>query len=223
MNPSKDQVIADVNAAPSKERIAAIYTWAATAFAQDQWALQQIAQACSNRDMALNSQAAPAMPPLPPSPGAQRHGSEVPENFPGSFAPPPGPPPQRLPMPHHEMPAQRPQQPMPGEGFETATPRPSPMSPLGPPPGHLGRASEMGLGTINATGLGGGPAQDVLRLELVNLAAAAWDLGLDLSRIEGLRDVQAATPEKLWDIAAQMCNQIGNWAAQNRQTARATR
>lgn len=203
MNPSKDQVIADVNAAPTRERISAIYTWAAQAFAHDPQTLRQIGEACSQREAFLNQQAAPQFAPLPP---------------------PPGPPPQRQPMPHHEMPAQRPVQPMPGEGFETATPRPSPMSPLGPPPGYLGRADQNGLGTIHATGMGGTPALDVLRCELVNLAAASWDLGLDLSRIEGLRDVSAATPEKLWDIAAQMCNQIGNWAAErHRQTARATR
>lgn len=222
MNPA--QVIADVHAAPTRERISQIYTWASQAFAHDPQTLRQIGEACSQREAFLNQQAAPQFAPLPPPPGAQRHGSEVPENFPGSFAPPPGPPPQRQPMPHHEMPAQRPVQPMPGEGFETATPRPSPMSPLGPPPGYLGRADQNGLGTIHATGMGGTPALDVLRCELVNLAAASWDLGLDLSRIEGLRDVSAATPEKLWDIAAQMCNQIGNWAAErHRQTARATR
>lgn len=219
MTPTKDQVIADVHAAPSKDRLAAIYAWAAQAFGPDPMALQQIAQACSQRDAFLTNSPVP----LPPPPGAQRHGSEVPENFPGSFAPPPGPPPQRQPMPHHEMPAQRPVHPGPGETFETATPRPSPPSPLGQPPGHLARADQMGLGTINATGLGGAAAMDVLRVELVNLAAAAWDLGLDMSRIDGLRDVSAATPEKLWEISAQMLHLVSNWAAQHRKAVRATR
>jgi hypothetical protein len=186
MNPLQ-QVLYDIQNAQSVDLLGQIYGYAATAFAADPATLQQVAAACQARDAQLRQgqpfqPAAQLQPPVAPlAQGAQRHGAEVPENFPGSFAPP---------------------------SRDTRPPEPSVQPVSSTPPGWMANASAIGLGVREAAGVGGLPALDSLRVALVDLTCAAWDCGLDLSQIEGLRDVQKARPEDCWKISCQMLDRI---------------
>lgn len=208
------QILADIAAATTVERIRQIYAWVASAW-QDQAAVFRVGQACQAREAELAQYGGVPMPQ-----------ATHPQNLVLPPPPPPAPapmgqPPAWQPMPHGQ-PMQTPRgalPPSPG-GFDTAAPRPSPPSPLGTPPRTLAQADQLGLGTIHATGFGGQEAWNVLRAELVNLAAAAWDCGIDLSHIDGLRDVANADPAKVNEIAHMMAEVLRTRTA---QTPRASR
>lgn len=76
------------------------------------------------------------------------------------------------------------------------------------PPGWLAVAADMGVATRNATGSGGLPALDALRVTMVDLTAAAWDCGIDLTLAPHIKDVQTATPEQIWEMATYMLDAI---------------
>jgi hypothetical protein len=76
------------------------------------------------------------------------------------------------------------------------------------PPGWLAAASDLAIGTRNATGNGGLPALDNLRVSLVDLAASAWDCGIDLTAAPHIKDVSAATPQQCWETALYMLDAI---------------
>ena len=76
------------------------------------------------------------------------------------------------------------------------------------PPGWMAVASDLAISTRNATGNGGLAALDTLRVTMVDLAAAAWDCGIDLSAAPHLKDIQAATPDQIWKMATYMLDAI---------------
>ena len=103
----------------------------------------------------------------------------------------------RAPAPPMTMPARAPE-------IDAST-----IIPVGPtPPGWLAVAADMGVATRNATGSGGLPALDTLRVTMVDLTAAAWDCGIDLTAAPHIKDVQAATQEQIWKMATYMLDAI---------------
>lgn len=76
------------------------------------------------------------------------------------------------------------------------------------PPGWMATAADLAIGTRNATGNGGLPALDTLRVTMVDLAAAAWDCGIDVSEAPHLKAVSAATADQLWQTADYMLHAI---------------
>lgn len=78
----------------------------------------------------------------------------------------------------------------------------------GTPPGWMRNAAEIGIATRGSIGMGGLPALDVLRVALVDVACASYDCGCDLSMVDGLKEVSAATPAKCYEIAELMLMRI---------------
>lgn len=76
------------------------------------------------------------------------------------------------------------------------------------PPGWMATAADLAIGTRNATGNGGLPALDTLRVTMVDLAAAAWDCGINVSEAPHLKAVSAATADQLWQTADYMLHAI---------------
>jgi len=76
------------------------------------------------------------------------------------------------------------------------------------PPGWVANADALAVGTRNATGNGGLPALDTLRVTLVDLVAASWDCGIDLTKAPHIRDVTVATPAQCWETATYMLDAI---------------
>jgi len=184
-----DQILNDIAAAPSLDLIGQIWNYSAGAFANQPETLENIGQACQKRDAELRA-----------------NGTVPPVIAPPVIAPPVlQPPVLDLPFTADELPGvtvqqdRRAQEIVQYAGIQPVS---------ATPPGWMANASAVAIGTRDATGNGGMPALDTMRVVLVDLSCAAWDCGIDLSGIAELKVVSAASPKDCFEIASQMLFKI---------------
>lgn len=185
MDPMIDQVLADIAGAPTLELIAQIWAYCTTHWT-DQQVLARLGAACQARDEALRA------PPVIAPPVIAPPVIDAPE------------------MTLAEQGLLAVQERKAAEAVQFAG-----ITPASDTPAWMTKTVEGHIGTRPATGQGGAPALDNLRMSLVDLSCSMVDCGIVCPAIDELRGIMTATPRDCHRIAQGLL-----WAIQQQMPAK---